>query len=73
MDYKYDPDADVLAITIAKTPFDHAQEMGDFVVHFSKTDKPVYIEILNAHQFLTHAATKLPKSSQREIVSHLAS
>ena len=71
MDYKYDPDADVLAITIAKTPFDHAQEMGDFVVHFSKENKPVYLEILNAHQFLTHATTKLPKSFQEDLAEHL--
>lgn len=71
MDYKYNPESDVLAITISKTPFDHAQEMGDFIVHFSKKDKPVYVEILNAHRFLTDVTMKLPKSSQKELFHHV--
>lgn len=63
MKYKYDPESDILAVTMSKTPFDYAEEMGDFIVHFSKNNKPVYIEILNASKFITKAATSLPKSS----------
>lgn len=70
MRYKYDKESDVLAVTISKKPFDYAQEMGDFIVHFDKKNKPVYVEILNAHKFLTKATTILPKSSQEEIINH---
>lgn len=61
MGYKYDPDADVLAIEISKEPFDYAEEVGDFVVHFTKRGKPVYVEILNAHRFIRDA-TKIVSS-----------
>ena len=52
MDYKYDPESNVLSVTISQKPYDYAEEMGDFIVHFDKNNKPVYIEILNANKFL---------------------
>lgn len=45
----YDSDADVLALRGAgKIRIDHARELGNFVVHFTKDDKPVLIEVLEA-------------------------
>jgi len=45
----YDPDADVLAFTQApKSRIDYARELGNFVVHFTKDDRPVLIEVLEA-------------------------
>lgn len=64
MGYKYDPDADVLAIEISKEPFDYAEEVGDFVVHFTKKGKPVYVEILNAHRFLRDATKTITSANQ---------
>ena len=60
-DYKYDSDSDILSVTISKKPFDYAEEMGDFIVHFDKSGKPVYVEILNARSFVKQASTVLPK------------
>lgn len=68
MVYKYDKESDVLSISLAKRPFDYAEEVGDFIVHFDKHDKPVYIEILNAHQFIARATTLFPKSSREDIL-----
>jgi len=68
MEYKYDPDADVLAVFLRKEPFSHAQEMGDIVVHFDKNDKPVYLEILNANRFLSRATQVLPTAIQKAIL-----
>jgi len=48
MKYSYDQKSNVLRIKIVDRPFDYAEEMGNFVVHFDKENKPVYIEILNA-------------------------
>ena len=61
MQYKYDPESDVLSILLKKKPFSYAQEAGDFVVHFDESDTPVYVEILNAHTFIDKANAILPK------------
>lgn len=49
---RYDPEADVLRIEISDKPIDYAKEMGNFVVHFSPQGLPVYLEILEAKNFL---------------------
>ncbi len=50
---KYDADADVLSIEgRPDVVIDHAKEMGNLVVHFSKNDEPVLIEVLEASQTL---------------------
>lgn len=66
MIYKYDRESDILAVTLSKKPFDYAQELGDFVVHFDKKNKPVYVEILNASAFLSKATQTLSKSTQQK-------
>lgn len=46
---KYDAEADVLSLEQpSKTAIDHAREMGSLVVHFSKKEEPVLIEVLEA-------------------------
>jgi len=57
MKYYYDRQSNVLRIKIVDRPFDYAEEMGNFVVHFDKENKPVYIEILNADQFIKETAS----------------
>ena len=52
----YDRDVDVLLVALSKRSIDHAEEMGPVIVHFSKDDKPVALEILDARQFMTRAA-----------------
>ena len=46
----YDADADVLSLagTVAGR-IDHASELGNFIVHFTKDDRPLLVEILK-HQ-----------------------
>jgi uncharacterized protein YuzE len=72
MDYKYDPESNVLSITISQRPYDYAEEMGDFIVHFDKQNKPVYIEILNANKFLKNAVHILPKETQKGITGSIS-
>jgi len=49
----YDSDADVLSVESAgRTAIDHAEEMGSLVVHFSKQNKPIFVEILKASRLL---------------------
>ena len=51
----YEPEADVLSWEISKKGIDYAEEVGDMVVHFSKDNTPVYVEILEASKFLSRA------------------
>ena len=65
----YDSDADVLSLESAgHTVIDHAEEMGNLVVHFSKQNKPVLVEILDASALFK----KQPKSLRTTIRNTLA-
>ncbi len=48
----YEPEADVLMWEITDKPIDYAREIGNVVVHFTKNNTPVLIEILEASKFL---------------------
>ncbi|MBI2444287.1 MAG: DUF2283 domain-containing protein [Candidatus Magasanikbacteria bacterium] len=48
----YDPEADVLSWEMSEKPIDYATEMGNMIVHFSRTHQPVLVEILQAKDFL---------------------
>ena len=49
---QYDLEANLLSWEIAKDPIDHSLELGNFIIHLSKSKKPVLIEILNASTFM---------------------
>ncbi len=53
MKIKYDRDADVLTLEISDKEIDHAEEAGPMIIHLTKDNKPVLIEILDASEFLT--------------------
>ena len=59
----YEPEADVLTYEITNQPIDYAQEIGNIVVHFTKNNIPVLIEILEATKFLKKAERLAGKSS----------
>ena len=61
----YDADADVLSIEGgSKTQIDHAREMGNFVVHFSKKEEPVLIEVLEASKTFRGQTKPLERIAQ---------
>jgi len=70
MSVKYYNEDDILVIRLSKTPYDYAEKEGDFIVHFSKDNKPVLIEIINASKFIKETAVSLP-SNLRRMVSTL--
>ncbi|MDO8676189.1 MAG: DUF2283 domain-containing protein [Candidatus Azambacteria bacterium] len=49
----YEPEADVLMWEITDKPIAFAKEIGNIVVHFTKNNIPVLIEILEASKFLS--------------------
>ncbi|MFA4845393.1 MAG: DUF2283 domain-containing protein [Patescibacteria group bacterium] len=61
----YDPDADVLSWDVAsRAPISHATEMGNIVVHFSKKNLPVLIEVLEASKMVKQSARKIGYKTQ---------
>ena len=61
----YEPEADVLSVEISReAPIDFAKELGNIVVHFTKHNVPVLIEVLNASQFVTQAAKLIGQEKQ---------
>lgn len=67
-EFTYEAEDDVLNIWLSKNPIDFAEQSGDVIVHFTKGNEPVYIEILDASHFLRQAATKLPKKILETII-----
>ncbi len=49
---RYSKDVDALLIELSDGTIDHAEEAGQFIVHFSKAGQPVLLEILNAKEVL---------------------
>lgn len=61
----YEPEADVLSVEISReAPIDFAKELGNVVVHFTKHNVPVLIEVLNASQFVTQVAKLIGQQEQ---------
>ncbi|PIR13399.1 hypothetical protein COV49_02430 [Candidatus Falkowbacteria bacterium CG11_big_fil_rev_8_21_14_0_20_39_10] len=48
----YDAEANIICIEIAKGEISHAREFGNFIVHLSKSGKPILVEILDASKFV---------------------
>lgn len=64
MKVKYSRSEDILLIEVSNEPIDYAEEVGSIIVHFTKDEKPVLLEILDASEFLaeTTKITMKPKA-----------
>ncbi len=60
----YEPEADVLMWEITGRPIDFAKEIGNVVVHFTKNNVPVLIEILEANKFLAKIKNLVGKENK---------
>lgn len=48
----YDHEANILSIEIASGHIEQAREFGNFIIHFSRSGKPILVEILEASKFV---------------------
>lgn len=69
MSLKYYRDDNILVIRLSKIPYEYAEKQGDFIVHFSKENKPVRIEILNAKRFLKETSSILSQEASARFLS----
>lgn len=51
MKYRYDKEDDILMVWLSKSPVYYAEKEKDVIMHFSKKNKPVLMEILSASKF----------------------
>ena len=63
---RYSRDTDTLLIELSDRKIDHAEEQGQVIIHFSKDNSPVLIEIMDASKFITDTFSSVVK--QQEIV-----
>lgn len=56
---RYSKDVDALLIELSDKPIDHAEEEGQIIIHFSKDNEPVLLEIFDAKEFLLKSFTSL--------------
>ncbi len=61
----YESEADVLSWEVSDQPIDHAEEMGNVVVHFSGEHVPVLIELLEASKFFAEAKRLIEQKSSK--------
>ena len=48
----YDSETNIACIELSTGKIDHVVELGNFIIHVSKTKKPILIEILDASKFI---------------------
>lgn len=61
---RYSKDVDALLVELSSEPVDHAEESGQFIVHFSKMGEPVLLEILDAREFVLGSLSSLLKETE---------
>lgn len=66
MKLKYYKEDDILVIKTSAEPFNYAEMANNIVVHYTKTGKPVRIEILEATKFFDKESKALPKEVREE-------
>lgn len=59
----YEPEDDVLNLWLSRKPIDYAEQIGDVIVHFTKDQEAVYIEILDASKLFKRFKQNSPQKS----------
>ncbi|MBI2641146.1 DUF2283 domain-containing protein [Candidatus Roizmanbacteria bacterium] len=67
MKLRYDKEDDVLMVWFSKEPIDYAEQATDVIMHFSKKNKPVLMEILDASKFLKETSRILPAQIRQQV------
>lgn len=65
--FRYDKEEDILMVWFSKDPVDYAEQEKNLIIHFSKDNKPVLMEILDASSFLKETTRSLPPNVRQQI------
>jgi len=61
---RHSKDVDALLVELSDEQVDHAEESGQFIIHFSKTGEPVLLEILDARDFVLGSLSSVLKEAE---------
>lgn len=67
MKTKYDSEVDIVMIELSEEDIDHAEEAENMVIHFSRENKPVLVEILDASEFLSELSGVMDASEGKTV------
>ncbi len=67
MKLRYDKEDDILMVWLANKKVDYAQQSKNLIMHFSKDNKPVLMEILEASEFLKQTSQVLPQKVRQSV------
>ena len=65
--FRYDKEDDVLMVWFSQEPVDYAEQEKNLIINFSKENKPVLMEILDASEFLKETTKTLPLRIKQQI------
>jgi uncharacterized protein YuzE len=68
MKVRYYPEDDLMVLKLSERPYDYAEKVGSFIIHYTKDKEPVILEILKASQFLRETTEALPYSTLNKIL-----
>ncbi|GIW67137.1 MAG: hypothetical protein KatS3mg096_005 [Candidatus Parcubacteria bacterium] len=63
----YEPEADILRITIKKGKLYDTLELGNFIIHLDKNFKPIYMEILKAKDFILKSGISILSQRKEQV------
>lgn len=69
MKQRYDKADDVLMIWFSRERVDHAEQSKNTILHLSRDNKPVLLEILDASKFLQESYRTLPPQAKQYIAA----
>lgn len=67
MKMRYDKEDDVMMIWLSKAKVDYAEQSKNVIMHFSKDNKPVLMEVLSATEFYRKSSNEFPKEMKKQI------
>jgi formyltetrahydrofolate synthetase len=67
MKISYDREHDIMLLELSSKPIEFAEKMGPVIVHFTKTEKPVLLEILDASDFIATMLKSSLKATQEQL------
>jgi formyltetrahydrofolate synthetase len=67
MKISYDREQDIMLLELSAKPIKYAEKMGPVIVHFTKDEKPVLLEILDASEFIAAALKTSLRAKQEEL------
>ena len=69
MKARYYPEDDLLVLRMSEKPYQRAEKIGPFIIHYTDDGEPVRLEILHAEQFLRETTGALPYPTAAKLLS----